>query len=210
MLNPFSNRKVLKRGERAIATVVDMPSLEGRTGPVHAAMVLRIDPCDSAPYEVSDRWLVNGDEGLAVGDQLHVAIDPRNRYRIAIDWSRTREELNPHRQVIRQVTEPGVPVPVTKVRAAVEELDPDHFARRRPARVAPVPEPVAADSLASVTDIAAALAPAADGPASEEASEETAAAEGLADTLERLAALHAAGALTDGEFAAAKRHVLGD
>lgn len=204
MLNPFTNRKILKHGERAIATIVEMPSLENRTGPVNASMTLRIDSDDSAPYEVRDRWLVSGDEPLAVGDELHVAIDPENRFRVVIDWRLTREELNKHRHVVSRVTEPGIPVPVTKVRAAVEELDPDHFARRRPARVAPVPEPVPAEAVVAVPAAGAfalSEAPPLDAPA-------VAAAESLADTLERLAALHGAGALTDGEFAAAKRHVL--
>lgn len=199
MLNPFANRKILKRGERALATIVEVPSLENRSGPVNTSMVLRIDPCDAAPYEVRDRWLVPGDEPLVVGDELHVAIDPENRHRVVIDWRRTREELNKHRHVISRVTEPGIPVPVTKVRAAVEELDPDHFARRHPARVTPVPEPVPAGALA-VAEPEEVAGPV-DAPT-------VAAAESLADTLERLAALHRAGALTDGEFAAAKRHVL--
>ncbi len=93
---------------------------------------------------------------------------------------------------------------MTKVRAAVEELDPDHFSRRRPARVVPVPEPVAVEAVAAsvgATAVAVPDAPPVDAPSA-------AAAESLADSLERLAALHGAGALTDGEFAAAKRHVL--
>ncbi len=204
MLNPFANRKILKRGDRAIATIVEMPSLENRTGPVNASMILRIDPDEGASYEVRDRWLVPGDEPLAVGDELHVAIDPENRFRVVIDWRRTREELNQHRHLVTRVTEPGIPVPVTKVRAAVEELDPDHFSRRHPARVVPVPEPVAAEPVAAAPGASTYALPdfdPVDAPAA-------AAAESLADTLERLAALHGAGALTDGEFAAAKRHVL--
>ncbi len=206
MLNPFTNRKILKRGERALATIVAMPSLEAHTRPSNVQMILRVDPGEGAPFEVRDRWMVAANEKLAPGDELWVAIDPDNRHRVVIDWEQTRAELNPHHRVISRVTEPGIPQPVDKVRAAVEEADPGHFARLHPPRPVAVPEPVDEPADHFESDFSPAPEPPVatlDAPRAGAGGAET-----LTDSLERLAALHAAGALTDGEFAAAKRHVL--
>ncbi len=196
MLNPFTNRKILKHGLEARATVVDMPPLDGNTRPSNMPMILRIDIEGEHPYEIRDRWMISGDEQIGIGDTIHVVVDRGNRHRVVIDWERTREAIDRRQTAVNQVMEPGIPLPVTRVRAAIEEVDPGHFERRRPK----VPEPVAvgAESMGAADE----------GLNGHEGSLPAAGSEDLTSALERLASLHAAGALTDGEFAVAKSHVL--
>lgn len=200
MLNPFTNRKILRNGQPATAKIVEMPALDGGSGPSNIAMVLRLDPEGEPAYEVQDHWMVSGDESVSIGDELHVVIDGKNRHRVVIDWDKTREALKHRQALISRVMQPGVPVPVTRVRDAVEEVDPDHFTRRQPP---PVHEPIAELVAVGAVSIAAEAGDATSPVRAEEG-------ESLTSTLERLASLHAAGALTDGEFAAAKRHTLSD
>jgi Short C-terminal domain len=194
MLNPFTNRRILKNGVEARATIVDMPVLDGGPKPVNVAMVLRIDRAGEHPYEIRDHFMISGDEGLEIDDVIHVAVDRGNPHRLVIDWDKTRDAIDRRQTAVNQVMEPGVPLPVTRVRDAIEEVDPGHFERRRTQLAEP-----AANGSAPMDDEV-------DGR--HDGSLPASAAEDLTSALERLAALHAAGALTDGEFAAAKSHVL--
>lgn len=207
MLNPFANRKILKNGAPARATIIDMPLLDANSKPLNVAMVLRIDRAGEHPYEIRDHFMVAGDEGLMVDDVIHVAVDRGNPHRIVIDWDKTRDALARRQRALHQVVEPGVPQPVNKVRDRVRSVDPEHFDRRQRARAA-AEEAEQAEEEATVAVVEA------DPPIAEEQAGESEAVpvvdddESLTSTLERLATLHAAGALTDGEFTAAKAHVL--
>ena len=188
MLNPFANRKILRHGLPSRATIIDMPPLEGSRA-VNVALVLRIDRAGEHPYEIRDHFMISAEDGLAIDDAIHVMVDPKNPHRVVIDWEKTREAVDRRRNAISQVVSPGVPVPVSRVRDAIEEVDPGHFARLQNGR----PRHDEVDPYEA---------------AGEEVSVDLESPESLTSSLERLAALHADGALTDGEFAAAKRHVL--
>lgn len=149
-------------------------------------MTLDVERSDGVRYEVQDRWMVAGDEPVTVGSELAVLVDPERRGRIAIDWERTREIRRRKGEERRELLTVGVPVPVAKVHQEAEArglIDP-----------AP-PVPAAVDG----------RAPEGEPPPQplQRAGDE------LIDRLERLAALHAAGALTDDEFTAVKRHLIG-
>jgi hypothetical protein len=200
MLNSFANRKILKTGQPATAKIVEMSAFGGGTRPSNIGMVLRLDPEPVPVYDVRGRWMVSGDESLAIGDELNVVTDGRNRNHVVIDWDRTRRVIKYKKSLVGQVMKPGVPVPMTRVRAEIEEADPGHFARRQ---TPPVPEPVSAQE----ANGAVSLASEAGNTLIQAQAEE---GESLTSALERLASLHTAGALNDGEFAAAKRHALSD
>lgn len=200
MLNPFTNRKLARGGEPARAWVRRMPSPPRGGGARAVAMTLDVQRADGARYEVQDRWMVAGDEPIAVGSEIRVLVDPERRGRLVIDWDRTRQLHNEKQEERRRLLPVGVPVPVAKIHQEAEErglIDPAP-ADRKPAAftVAAVPAPVAAPNGAE---------PALEPPAAPRRE----VADDLIDRLERLAALHAAGALTDDEFAAVKRHLIG-
>jgi hypothetical protein len=249
MLNPFSNRKLLKRGERAEARIVAMTQPENGPEPSNVEMTLEVS-FRGVPYEVRDRWMVAGTEPIGPGSQIWVAVDPENRDRVAIDWRKTRADYRERTDPRRKVLSAGVPVPVTKVRDVLEQAN---GARRRQAESPPPaepdpepeePEPAEPDpvevpieapkprepdpepamtrherdlraqngSVVTAPPLikAAAPQPRVPNPSPAPTRRRPADEEDLTSKLERLAALHAAGALTEGEFAAAKAHVLGE
>lgn len=120
MLNPFANRKLLRRGETVRARIVEMSTRVHGAEPSKVSMTLEID-FRGAPYEVSDRWMISGTEPINTGSEIWVAVDPENRHRVAIDWDRTRADYRKRTDVRRRVLASGVPVPVTKLREALEQ-----------------------------------------------------------------------------------------
>lgn len=279
MLNPFANRKLLRRGEPARARIVEMSTREHGAEPSNVSMTLAVDFRGAGPYEVTDRWMISGTEPISSGSEIWVVVDPENRHRVTIDWDRTRAEYRERTDVRRRVLSTGIPIPVSKVREALEEAgelrstavadaaddDEEEVADEpeveAPAEIEePAPAIVAvgatvvptlpADPLAGLSlherDLlaqhvpmplaqatAVTVAPPVPAPvkmdparvpvatasrglrrvppvpvvapgATDEATDE----DDMTSKLERLAALNAAGALTDGEFSAAKAHVL--
>lgn len=232
MLNPFANRKLLRRGEPARARIVEMSTPEHGAEPSNVTMTLLVDFRGAGPYEVRDRWMVSGTEPISSGSDIWVVVDPENRHRVVIDWDRTRADYRERTDARRRVLSTGIPIPVTKVREALEQAgelrstavadapvgdqaaeaevepaaEPELIAVAAAAPPSPpVPSPVerigvSAPVTISPSEPCASVPVAIVGGASDE--------DDLTSKLERLAALNAAGALTDGEFSAAKAHVL--
>lgn len=261
MLNPFANRKVLKHGERAQARIVEMSTPEHGPEPSRVEMKLEVS-FRGVPYEVSDRWMVSGTEPIGAGSEIWVAVDPEKRHRVAIDWDKTRADYRERTDVRRQVLSGGLPVPVTKVREAMEkvngrrelsepepesaaepeppaepepEAEPDLklVAAAAPPEAEPMTGPVAVDplqglsiherELLSAHDPVAPVSPPIEAPKASRRKKHRRAApappvrakpkpasddDDITSKLERLASLKDAGALTEGEFSAAKAHVL--
>ncbi len=251
MLNPFSNRKLLRRGERARATIVAMTQPENGAEPSNVEMTLEVS-FRGVPYMVRDRWMVSGTEPIGVGTQIWVAVDPERRDRVAIDWKRTRADYRERTDPRRQVLSAGVPVPVPKVREVLEkahEREAKWDARTHPDGGAEAPaEPVEAQQQTPDPEPVPIEAPKPREPAPvmtrherdlraqngavvvappllkqaakprpkdepkpaprDPAPRRTPAEEDVTSKLERLALLRDAGALTEGEFTAAKAHVL--
>lgn len=120
MLNPFANRKLLKRGETARARIVKMSTPGHGAEPSKLSMTLAID-FRGGLYEVNDRWMVPGTEPIGADSEIWVAVDPEDRRRVAIDWDRTRADYDKRTDPRRQVFAAGIPVPVAKVKAALEQ-----------------------------------------------------------------------------------------
>lgn len=219
MLNPFSNRRLLRSGEPANARIVEMIDHAYTSTPSRVRMTLEIDRPGAPRYQVRDIWRVSGAEPIGRGSDICVVVDPEHRHRVAIDWSRTHAEYRDDIAKRRKLMSIGVPVPVSKLRADAEEVGyelwaPDPEAPDRPASeelltvapngdgerepAQPTPPETATSANAEAVQADAALA---DPPSAS-------VDEPLIGSLERLVALRRAGELSDDEFEAAKRLVL--
>lgn len=206
MLNPFSNRKVIRNGEPARAWVRRMPSPPRGANAQSVEMTLDVERANGFRFEVQDRWMVAAGEPISVGSELCVLVDPEDHDRVAIDWSGTRQVYREKTAERRRLLSAGVPVPVSKLkevsdgrRAVAVPLTqtPAEEAIGTTRRFAPVEEARRNHEKKSAVAVA------------EPHALDTREADELLSRLERLASLHAAGSLTDDEFAAVKRHLLG-
>ena len=222
MVNPFVHRKILRNGEEGRAVIMEMDQPEGGRQSSNCWMSLEVSADGVEPYRVRDQWMISGVEPVKVGSELVVRIDPADRDRVAIDWKRVRADASLRADRRREVLEATLsgPVPVPAARealgitgpapaaspatielgeevAAVSGRDaaapPPNPKQQRRSQRRPGPEP---PSRASTTK------------PRQEAPQPV--ADDMIERLERLAALHGAGALTDGEFTVAKAHVLGN
>lgn len=94
MINPFTHRKILRKGLPAEATVVRMSPLPPRgqhSARVNLAMRLLVRLEGREPYEVDDQWLVNPRDAncLTVGP-IPVKVHRANSEKVAIDWPGAR------------------------------------------------------------------------------------------------------------------------
>ena len=92
MLNPFTHRKILRKGRPGRGTIVSMSMPEAGASSQNIAMTLQIEVEGLAPYEVEDQWMVNRKDTLGFGLSLPVKVDPGNPQKVAIDWESARAE----------------------------------------------------------------------------------------------------------------------
>lgn len=86
MINPFTHRKILKKGIPGTGTIVAMSMPHGGATTQNIAMTLQIQVEGMAPYEVEDQWMVNRNHTLGFGLALPVKVDRDNPQKVAIDW----------------------------------------------------------------------------------------------------------------------------
>lgn len=86
MINPFTHRKILRRGMPGTGTIVAMSMPHGGATTQNIAMTLKIQVEGMAPYEVEDQWMVNHRHTLGFGMTLPVKVDRENPQKVAIDW----------------------------------------------------------------------------------------------------------------------------
>jgi hypothetical protein len=86
MINPFTHRKILKKGRPGSATIVAMSMPEAGASSQNIAMTLQVQVEGLAPYEVEDQWMVNSKHTLGFGLTLPVKVDQDNPQKVAIDW----------------------------------------------------------------------------------------------------------------------------
>jgi hypothetical protein len=92
MLNPFTRRKILKKGMPGRATVVSMSMPSPNASSSNVAMTLQVQVEGLAPYEVEDQWMVSRKDTLGWGKSLPVKVDRENQMKLAIDWEQARQE----------------------------------------------------------------------------------------------------------------------
>jgi hypothetical protein len=90
MINPFTHRKILKKGKPGTATIISMSMPEAGASSQNIAMTLQVQVEGLAPYEVEDQWMVSSKDTLGFGMQLPVKVDPDKPEKVAIDWEAAR------------------------------------------------------------------------------------------------------------------------
>ena len=218
MLNPFTHRKVLRRGEPARAWVRQLRRRPRGKAPSSVPMTIDVERRGGRRYEIHDRWIVVGEQPISVGSELAVRVDRSHHRRVAIDWEATRRVYHERTAERGRRLTTGVPVPVTRVKEILEQQGLEH-PPAPPPEPAPVRPTVDAKPAKPLTKgRGAPLAgpeddPPGTGGASGAGAVDDAGAESADDDLiarlERLAGLHESGALTDDEFHAVKAHLLG-
>ena len=91
MLNPFTHRKILKKGRPGVATIVSMSMPDSGSSSQNIAMTLQVQVEGMAPYEVEDQWMVSSKDTLGFGMSLPVKVDEGNPQKVAIDWEAARD-----------------------------------------------------------------------------------------------------------------------
>ena len=92
MINPFTHRKILKKGRPGRAEIVAMSNRDGGATSQNVAMTLHVYVEGMAPYEVEDQWMVHHTVALGFGMQLPVKVDQENPQKVAIDWGAAKDE----------------------------------------------------------------------------------------------------------------------
>ena len=90
MINPFTHRKILKKGKPGTATIVSMSMPQPGASSQNIAMTLQVFVEGMNPYEVEDQWMVSSKDTLGFGMQLPVKVDPDKPEKVAIDWEAAR------------------------------------------------------------------------------------------------------------------------
>ncbi|MCB0875285.1 MAG: SHOCT domain-containing protein [Solirubrobacterales bacterium] len=91
MLNPFTHRKILKKGRPGTGTIVAMSNRESGSSSQNVAMTLQIRVEGMTPYEVEDQWMVSSKQTLGFGMELPVKVDPEKPHKVAIDWDAAQD-----------------------------------------------------------------------------------------------------------------------
>lgn len=92
MLNPFTHRRILKKGTPGTARIVSMSMPHAGASLQNIAMTLQVFVEGMAPYEVEDQWMVNRKDTLGFGMELPVRVDPDKPQKVAIDWEAARAQ----------------------------------------------------------------------------------------------------------------------
>ena len=109
-LNPFKNRRLLKRGTAARATIMWVDPHTWRqdhhsTARFNVKMRLRIEAEGLEPHETEGQWMVRDRLLDGVGQSIPVRIAPEDRDAVAIDWDALDNERSAR---IEEATE-GLP-----------------------------------------------------------------------------------------------------
>ena len=94
MINPFTHRKILKKGRPGRAQIIAMSARDGGATSENVAMTLQVEVEGMAPYEVEDQWMVNHKVTLGFGMSLPVKVDEGNPQKVAIDWDAAKDEYD--------------------------------------------------------------------------------------------------------------------
>lgn len=194
MLNPFTHRKILKKGMPGRATIFAVTTPARGAWKFNLGMTLQVHVEGLAPYEVEDSWIVFSNDPVGWGNSLPVKVDRDDQTRVAIDWKAAREEAEQRKTARREALAKGGVRGLGASLGGAQVID----ARSNPELRKQV-EQMLGQIGASV-------------PAGSGGSRGGPGGAAGADTisqLERLAALRASGALTEEEFEEQKNRLLG-
>lgn len=107
MLNPFTHRKILRKGMPGRATIVEMGALDRGGTSFNLPMTLQVHVEGITPYEVEDQWMVKAKDTVGLSGSVPVKVDPRNHDKVAIDWDRVRAEYEQHKAQRQQALAAG-------------------------------------------------------------------------------------------------------
>jgi len=219
MINPFTHRKILKKGKpgRARITSFAMPERGARSQNLPITLEVHVEGL--SPYVVEDQWMVSSRDTLGFGLEIPVKVDPDKPDRVAIDWESAREERESEQQA-RQAALASQP-PVGAGDGAAQGMTPTIDARNDPELRAKLEqvigrplEPGTEQTIDTSSDPALAIR-IMQVVQQHQAEKATAAAQApppadadALSRLERLAKLRESGALTEAEFEAEKRQLL--
>jgi hypothetical protein len=92
MINPFTHRKILKKGKPGRARITAFAMPERGASSQNIPMTLEVHVEGLSPYEVEDQWMVSSKDTLGFGLEIPVKVDPDKPEKVAIDWQAAREE----------------------------------------------------------------------------------------------------------------------
>jgi hypothetical protein len=90
MLNPFTHRKILRKGTPGTARIISMSMPDRGASSQNIAMTLQVFVEGMTPYEVEDQWMVSSKDTLGFGMELPIKVDPSKPEKVAIDWEAAR------------------------------------------------------------------------------------------------------------------------
>lgn len=110
MINPLTHRKILKKGLPGRAAIVALgpPSREATS--FNVAMTLQVHVQGVTPFEVEDQWMVKAKDYVGLSGSIPVKIDPEEHEKVAIDWDVLRGELEDQTAARRQALAAQGPV----------------------------------------------------------------------------------------------------
>jgi hypothetical protein len=188
VLNPFTHRKVLKHGVPGRATIVEMGALDREATLFNLPMTLQVHVEGWTPYEVEGQWMVSAKDTVGLSGWIPVKVDPEDHDKVAIDWDGVQASYEQHVDARRQALAQGG-LGGANVTFQSQEID----LTQNPEAAARVMQAL---GLSGANVGFGQQSPAGD--------------DDPIARLERLGALKASGVLTEDEFQAQKRRILGE
>ena len=184
MLNPLTHRRILRKGVPGRATIVERGALDRGGTSFNLPMTLQVHVEGRTPYEVEDQWMVKAKDTIGLDGWIPVRVDADDPQRVAIDWDGVRANYEREKAARREALAAGGPAGDDAM-AQVEQALGAMGINLDLSNATVTTHPPQEISFGAASD-----------------------GDDTISKLERLAALHASGALTDEEFADQKRRIL--
>jgi hypothetical protein len=109
MINPFTHRKVLKKGMPGQANVIEASVPARGASSFNMQMTLQVHVEGITPYEVEDQWMVKAGDvaGLRSGAPIPVKVDAKDHQKVAIDWDGVRDLYAQHKAARQEALASG-------------------------------------------------------------------------------------------------------
>ena len=190
VLNPFKERKILKKGIPGQATIQALATPAPGANDQPLLMTLHVFVEGMAPYEVDDQWVARKPVTLGWGMVIPVKVSPDDPQQVAVDWKALAAQQAAEGEQRREQLAAMGPVGPEGIAAPTGTQTID--LRDDPEKRQEVLDALAVKGI-EVPD-----------------RDNRGASDDVLTQLERLAALRDSGALTESEFRAQKRRLLGE